>query len=88
MGCRPCVCAVIALALLHAHAQYDLVHPASPCPGVFSYEDKQADRDKWFGVVLISTEEVLTGLRLDITLDRPADLLGVSRAQVSECTFQ
>lgn len=54
----------------------NLQHPPSPCPGVFSYEGKEAEKDKWFGVILVTTDELLTGLRLDVILDRPANLLG------------
>jgi hypothetical protein len=58
----------------------NLHHPPSPCPSVFSYEGREAEKDRWFGVILVTTEELLTGLRLDLMLDRPASLLGVSRS--------
>jgi hypothetical protein len=58
----------------------DLHHPPSPCPSVFSYEGRQAEKDRWFGVILVTTEELLTGLRLDVMLDKPASLLGVSKS--------
>jgi hypothetical protein len=58
----------------------NLLHPPSPCPSVFSYEGREAEKDRWFGVILVTTEELLTGLRLDLMVDRPASLLGVSRS--------
>lgn len=61
-----------------ARHKNNLHHPPSPCPSVFSYEGREAEKDRWFGVILVTTEELLTGLRLDLTLDRPASLLGVS----------
>jgi hypothetical protein len=57
----------------------NLHHPPSPCPSVFSYEGREAEKDRWFGVILVTTEELLTGLRLDLMLDKPASLLGVSK---------
>ncbi|XP_021913624.1 serine protease gd-like, partial [Zootermopsis nevadensis] len=54
----------------------DLQHPPSPCPSVFSYEGQEAEKDQWFGVILVTTEELLAGLRLDLRLDKPASLLG------------
>ncbi|PNF27882.1 hypothetical protein B7P43_G08304 [Cryptotermes secundus] len=59
-----------------ARQKTNLHHPPSPCPSVFSYEGREAEKDKWFGVILVTTEELLTGLRLDLMLDRPASLLG------------
>jgi hypothetical protein len=58
----------------------NLQHPPSPCPSVFSYEGREAENDRWFGVILVTTEELLTGLRLDVRLDKPASLLGVSKS--------
>ncbi|XP_046385994.1 uncharacterized protein LOC124155875 isoform X2 [Ischnura elegans] len=58
-------------------------HPASPCPSVFSYEGTRAGKERWYGVVLITTTETLTGLRLEITLDKKADLLGTWLGEVS-----
>jgi hypothetical protein len=62
-----------------ARRKTNLHHPPSPCPSVFSYEGREAEKDKWFGVILVTTEELLTGLRLDLMLDKPASLLGVSK---------
>lgn len=58
----------------------DLQHPPSPCPSVFSYEGQEAEKDQWFGVILVTTEELLAGLRLDMRLDKPASLLGVRKS--------
>lgn len=54
-------------------------HPASPCPRVFFYEGAEPERDRWYGAVLLSTEESLVGVRLDIKLDRPSQILVVSK---------
>lgn len=53
------------------HAQF----PHSPCPGIFSYEGSEPENDHWYGVILVSTDEALVGVRLDIRFDRPAQLL-------------
>ncbi|XP_071443129.1 uncharacterized protein [Hetaerina americana] len=58
-------------------------HPASPCPSVFSYEGTRAGKERWYGVVLVSTDETLTGLRIEIQLDKRADLLGTWLGEVS-----
>lgn len=53
------------------------LHPVSPCPSVFSYEGTESEHDRWFGTVLLSTDESLVGVRLDIKLDRPTQILVV-----------
>nr|CAD7199948.1 unnamed protein product [Timema douglasi]CAD7415690.1 unnamed protein product [Timema poppensis] len=53
------------------------LHPMSPCPSVFSYEGRQPEDNRWFGVILVTTDEPLTGFWLDVTLDHPAHILGV-----------
>ncbi|XP_063218714.1 serine protease gd-like [Bacillus rossius redtenbacheri] len=58
-------------------------HPTSPCPSVFSYEGRRPDKNRWFGVILVTTEEPLKGIRLDIALDRPAQILGNWEGKVS-----
>jgi len=59
--------------------QYDppRVFPPSPCHLVFQYEGREPNKDSWNGDIYVSTDEVLVGMRLDITLDRPARLLSV-----------
>ncbi|KAJ9576185.1 hypothetical protein L9F63_006918 [Diploptera punctata] len=91
MGCSSYLWLVSILVLLNTpsldcqhqngddYIHYDtpsLQHPPSPCPGVFSYEGREAEKDKWFGVILVTTDAVLKGLRLDIILDSPAQLIG------------
>lgn len=55
------------------------VFPPSPCHSVFKYEGREPSDDSWIGDIYVSTDEVLVGMRLDITLDRPARLLSVSK---------
>lgn len=50
----------------------------TPCPERFSYEPRNLKSDKWYGVIRYSSPENTTGIWLNIKLDRPADLLGVS----------
>ncbi|KAK6621253.1 hypothetical protein RUM43_011559 [Polyplax serrata] len=49
--------------------------PASPCLNVFKYEGREPEEDRWYADIYVTTDEVLNGMRLDITLDRPAELL-------------
>ncbi|XP_046683966.1 LOW QUALITY PROTEIN: serine proteinase stubble-like [Homalodisca vitripennis] len=51
------------------------LHPSSLCPSVFSYEGSQPEHERWYGIILLSTDESLVGVRIDIRLDRPAELL-------------
>ncbi|EEB20276.1 hypothetical protein Phum_PHUM609370 [Pediculus humanus corporis] len=51
------------------------VFPASPCLKVFKYEGREPEEDRWFADIYVTVDEVLNGMRLDITLDRPAELL-------------
>lgn len=50
----------------------------SPCPEIFDYESK-VENDRWYGVISLRSSEDLTGVYLNILLDRPAQLLGVSK---------
>lgn len=49
----------------------------SPCPETFTYESRDKDQpDRWYGVVLLKSQEDLEGIWLRIILDRSAELLG------------
>lgn len=50
----------------------------SPCPDIFQYEGRKNDEDQWFGSVRIRSDEELSGVWIQIKLDRPAHTLGVS----------
>ncbi|XP_025407941.1 serine proteinase stubble-like isoform X2 [Sipha flava] len=50
-------------------------HPPSPCPDVFSYEGSEPEINKWYGEISLRTDESLAGVRLNIELDRPSDLM-------------
>lgn len=51
----------------------------SPCPEIFHYESQNREEDnKWYGSITLSTNEDLFGVWVKITLDRKAELLGVS----------
>ncbi|XP_049839668.1 uncharacterized protein LOC126284636 isoform X1 [Schistocerca gregaria] len=58
-------------------------HPGSPCPRVFTYEGDEAEPDRWYGTVMLATDEPLIGIRLDVQLDRPAKILGNWEGEVS-----
>ena len=51
-------------------------HPSSPCPSVFSYEGREPEKNRWYGVILVSTDETLDGLRLNVRLTHRAQILG------------
>lgn len=53
-------------------------HPPSPCPDIFSYEGAEPENNRWYGEISLRTDESLVGIRLDIELDRPSDLMVVS----------
>lgn len=53
-------------------------HPPSPCPDVFAYEGSEPEINKWYGEISLRTDENLVGVRLNIELDRPSDLMVVS----------
>lgn len=51
----------------------------SPCPEIFHYESQSRDEEnKWYGAITLNTDEDLFGVWVKITLDRKAELLGVS----------
>lgn len=50
---------------------------ATPCPGLFSYEPREKDSDRWYGEIIYSVAGNLTGVWLHVILDKPADILGV-----------
>ncbi|KAL0266286.1 UNVERIFIED_CONTAM: hypothetical protein PYX00_008876 [Menopon gallinae] len=54
--------------------------PVSTCPTVFKYTD--IDRDRLFAEVYLTTDEVLIGMRLDISLSARADLMTADSADV------
>lgn len=49
----------------------------SPCPAILSYEPRDLEDDKWYGNIKLESEGDLTGIYINIVLDRPAQLLGV-----------
>lgn len=53
-------------------------HPISPCPDVFKYEGEEPEHNQWYGEIWLKTVQSLVGIRLDIELDRPSDLMVVS----------
>ncbi|XP_067015707.2 uncharacterized protein [Anabrus simplex] len=74
---------VVLLRCLLPTAQSSEQLPPSPCPSVFSYEGRTAERDRWYGVVLVTTDAPLTGLRLDVKLSRPAHIMGNWEGEVT-----
>ncbi|XP_044740743.1 serine protease Hayan-like [Chrysoperla carnea] len=69
----------IATALLTVRAQQLI----SPCPDVFSYEERNTERDRWYGVILLSTDVELHSIWVDVELDRTVTLLGNWFGEVS-----
>ncbi|XP_028172298.1 serine protease 44-like isoform X2 [Ostrinia furnacalis] len=63
---------IVALAV----PSYEQDVPISPCPNVFMYEPLGAEKNRWYGVVNLSTDSTLHGLWLNIVLDGKADILG------------
>lgn len=52
-------------------------HPKSPCPGVFAYEGSEPVNNRWYAVISLRSDEMLMGVRLDVDLDRHAELIVV-----------
>lgn len=50
----------------------------SPCPNVFTYEG-EPENDRWYGLMTFSSNIELVGLIYKIQLDRPGQLLVVSK---------
>lgn len=49
----------------------------SPCPNILSYEARNLEDDRWYASLTLESDEDLTGIFINIRLDRPAQLLGV-----------
>ncbi|CAH1991235.1 unnamed protein product [Acanthoscelides obtectus] len=50
---------------------------ASPCPSTFSYKEQlETSRGIWAGEITLRTVEDLTGVFINVVLDRPAESLG------------
>lgn len=64
---------ILGLTILHIVTSQQ----TSPCPEVLTYEPRDFEDDRWYGVLSFKPEEDLTGIYINIVLDRPAQLLGV-----------
>lgn len=51
----------------------------SPCPETFTYEIIPTETDRWYGNLMIKSDQNLSGVWLRIILDRPSMQLGVSQ---------
>ncbi|XP_074041879.1 uncharacterized protein isoform X1 [Leptinotarsa decemlineata] len=69
---------LLVTQLLFVSIKYSYVssQSPSPCPDVFSYEQKDVDEDRWYGTISLKTLEDLTGVWITIQLDKPAEILG------------
>lgn len=55
----------------------------SPCPEVFSYETNNAEEDRWYGTIKLTTETELKGVWVRVIFDRHIDLLGVGICKIN-----
>lgn len=76
---RSLICGLLFVAWLFGGSS-SAAHPPSPCPDVFAYEGSEPEYNRWYGEISLITDESLVGIRLDVELDRPADLMVVSFA--------
>lgn len=58
-------------------------YPKSPCPGVFTYEGSEPVNNRWYAVISLSSDENLMGVRLDVDLDRYAELIVVRMRELA-----
>lgn len=68
---------ILHLTLFFALTKGTIGQNPTPCPEIFSFEPREEGSDRWYGEILYSPRNNLTGIWLHITLDRPADILGV-----------
>ncbi|XP_060878178.1 serine proteinase stubble-like isoform X2 [Metopolophium dirhodum] len=70
------ICGLLSFAwVLLVHSSSAASHPPSPCPDIFTYEGSEPENNRWYGEISLRTDESLVGIRLDIELDRPSDLM-------------
>lgn len=50
----------------------------TPCPETFSYEESDADDDRWYGDITLKIDKNTVGATMRLTLDKPSQLLVVS----------
>lgn len=69
------ICGLLSLALVLLLRSSSADHPPSPCPDIFTYEGSEPENNRWYGEISLRTDESLVGIRLDVELDRPSDLM-------------
>ncbi|XP_029343478.1 serine proteinase stubble isoform X2 [Acyrthosiphon pisum] len=70
------ICGLLSFAwMLLVRSSSAASHPPSPCPDIFTYEGSEPENNRWYGEISLRTDESLVGIRLDIELDRPSDLM-------------
>ncbi|XP_050441515.1 uncharacterized protein LOC126846270 [Adelges cooleyi] len=72
---RICIITTVLWLSLAVRSSRSAVHPPSPCPDIFAYEGTEPENNRWYGEISLRTDESLVGIRLDIELDRPSDLM-------------
>lgn len=66
-------CVLIILVYL----RYLFAQVTSPCPRIFTYENNNTDYDRWYGQLVLTTDNELSGIWLRIRFDKPPIQLGV-----------
>lgn len=70
------ICGLLSFAwMLLVRSSSAAPHPPSPCPDIFTYEGSEPENNRWYGEISLRTDESLVGIRLDVELDRPSDLM-------------
>ncbi|XP_025205868.1 serine proteinase stubble-like isoform X3 [Melanaphis sacchari] len=69
------ICGLLSFAWILLASLSSAAHPPSPCPDTFTYEGSEPENNRWYGEISLRTDESLVGIRLDVELDRQADLM-------------
>ncbi|XP_018571193.1 limulus clotting factor C-like isoform X1 [Anoplophora glabripennis] len=76
---------ILHFTMLFALTQLAASQNPAPCPDIFSYEPREDGSDRWYGKIQYSATNNLTGIWLQILLDKPADILGNWFGQITTC---
>lgn len=75
---------ILHITILFAITQTVVSQYPTPCPAIFSYEPRESESDRWYGKIHYSATDNIKGVRLEIILDSPADILGVCLLNYSQ----
>lgn len=67
----------LILAVLTVSLNIATSQQPSTCPNILTHESRNLEDDRWYAVLTLESDEDLTGVYINVLLDRPAQLLGV-----------